>query len=205
MRPKTIDDETLAKIADDIRAGVLDTRGAAERYGVPYSTLCRRLGQLSGNLKAERRANVISEIRDYCAKNGINIHLLRTTHQKLLAMDMVTDRFDAADLCAAFEVSMDSYTKHRKIVAKGPNSYQQRETEIEGILRSVFQVTQSMMPNLQSAIARHSSAFSFRRTESRPAPSLLAEFSQKSRNSALSPDLFTIQMRISTEILIFGV
>ena len=152
MRPKAIDDETLARIAEDIRTGVFDIKGAAAHYGVAAPTLYRRLQKLPGDIKAQRKANAISEIGDYCAKNGINIPLLKTAHQKMLAMDMVRDKFDAADLCAAFGVSMDSYTKHQKIVAKGPNSHKQREAKFESMLRSVFQVLGTLMPGVEACV-----------------------------------------------------
>lgn len=49
----------------------------------------------------------------------------------MLVMDTLVGRFDRKLLCKTFGIEPDSFDKHRRNLAHGPNSHQRREAETE--------------------------------------------------------------------------
>ena len=131
-RKRSINNETLTTIKGEIENGVWDINAAANKYNVPVSTLYRSLKREFGEMPVHScrlQDQTLKEIAMHLESNGI-IPENMSSHQKMLAIDSLLERFKATDLCRAFAVSQASFTKHRQILAKGDNSHKRHENEI---------------------------------------------------------------------------
>jgi len=133
MRARTISTERLMEIKKKIDSGVYTIQEAARAYGVPASTLYRNLREQYGRIRTvftPPEPDAVLSVKLYLEANGISPSEM-TSHQKMVAMDGICDRFHNDALCMAFDVAPICYAQHRKNLAKGPNSYKRREVEIE--------------------------------------------------------------------------
>lgn len=148
MRRKTVDDETLAAIADEIEAGVYDMKGAAEHYHIPLPTLYRRMKSIGRATKSERDDLQMRCLQEFCKAKGISLDENLSSREKMNLMDRLADDFPNGILCKAFGISPNSYRKHCAARGRGSTVHERHEKEIEEAVRSLFQMTRNLFPDL---------------------------------------------------------
>lgn len=144
MRPKTIPDDLLPEIKTKIADGTFTKQEVAAHYGIPYPTLCRNLNKAFGKIEVRPDTGAANILVGYLRENNLSTD--GTSHQRMLVMDTLADRFDRKLLCKVFDINPDSFSKHRRNLAHGPNSHKRREAEIEKAITSILGAFRAFNP-----------------------------------------------------------